>query len=227
MNKKEIYGKQYFEGKNLSNYTSYKDRGMMIMRKIYFPKILQDITFSKEMKVLDIGCAYGYFLKLCDEIGCETYGIDISKYAIKQAKKETKAKLFVHDVDKGLPMFSNDFFDLITMFDVIEHLTSPFLTLKEVYRILKPKGKLVITTPNINAIDRFIKKFFGKEEEWHGYHDKTHLYLFTPLSLKFLVERSGFKTVKIETPFHPLPRFIQKIVNKLGLGGQIWLVGEK
>jgi 2-polyprenyl-3-methyl-5-hydroxy-6-metoxy-1,4-benzoquinol methylase len=221
----EIYNRHYFESKKISNYTSYKS--VMMMRKIYFPKILQDITFSKEMKVLDIGCAYGYFLKLCDEMECETYGIDISKYAIKQAKKETKAKLFVHDVNKGLPMFSNNFFDLVTMFDVIEHLISPFLTLKEIYRVLKPRGRLVITTPNLNSIDRLIKKFFGKEEEWHGYYDKTHLYLFTPSSLKFLVERSGFKIVKIETPFHLLPRFIQKIVNKTGLGGQIWLVGEK
>jgi 2-polyprenyl-3-methyl-5-hydroxy-6-metoxy-1,4-benzoquinol methylase len=223
----EIYGKRYFEGKRYSNYASYKDEKIIVMRKKYFPKILQDITLSKGMRVLDIGCAYGYFLKLCDEVGCETYGIDISKYAINHAKKETKAKLFLHDVNKGLPMFTNDFFDLVTMFDVIEHLTSPFLTLKELHRVLKPGGWLVITTPNLNSIERYLKKLFGKEKEWHGYYDKTHLYLFTPVSLNFLVERSGFKIVKTETPFHPLPEFIQKIVNKTSLGGQIWLVGKK
>ncbi|MCQ6254489.1 class I SAM-dependent methyltransferase [Methanocaldococcus sp.] len=219
------FSKEYFEGGKQSNYRSYKNWEKVI-RGIYFSEVLKNVNV-RGARVLDIGCAYGYFLKCCDEIGCETYGIDISEYAINQAKKETNAKLFVHDVDKGLPMFEDDSFDLVTMFDVIEHLHSPYFVLKEIYRVLKVSGKIIITTPNLNAIDRFLKKVLRKEKTWHGFRDKTHLYLFTPSSLRFLVERVGFKVVKLETPFHPLLKPLQKIVNKTGLGGQIWLVGEK
>jgi len=222
-----MFDKEYFEGGGISNYRSYKDM-MMMMKKVYFPKVLKDVKIPKGSKILDIGCAYGYFLKLCEEIDCETYGIDISEYAINMAKQELKkTKLFVHDVEKGLDMFRDNFFDLVTMFDVIEHLKSPFLVLKEIYRILKPAGKLIITTPNLNALDRFVRKVIRKENIWHGFVDKTHIYLFTPKSLAFLVERSGFKVIKVETPFHPLPKILQEVANKTGLGGQIWLVGLK
>lgn len=164
--------------------------------------------------MLDIGCAYGYFLKLCDEVECETYGVDISENAIQQAQKETKAVLFIHDVNNGLSMFPKDFLNLITMFDVIEHLNSPFTILKEISRKLKVGGKLIITTPNANALERLLKKVLNREKNWHGFKDKTHQHLFTPLTLRFIVEKAGLKILKVETPFHPLPKILQKLLNK-------------
>lgn len=212
-----MFNRDYFEG---SNYISYKDV-MNIMRYIYFPKVLKYIRLNKNSKVLDIGCAYGYFLKCCDEIGCETYGVDISKYAIDQAKKETDAKLHVYNINNGLQIFQNDFFDVVILFDVIEHLESPYRILKEIFRILKIDGRVFIITPNLNAIGKLVTK------NWHGYRDVSHLYLFSPDSLKFLVERAGFKIDKIETPFRPLPKMIQKLINSTGKGGHIWLVARK
>lgn len=213
------FNKNYFERKG-SNYRSYKD--MMMIKKTYFPKVIESVALNKNTHILDIGCAFGYFLKCCDEFGCETDGIDISSYAIEQAKKETKAKLKVHNLNDGISVYKDDSFDVITMFDVIEHLESPYNALKEIYRILKANGKLIITTPNLNAIDKLVKN-----KKWHGFQDESHRYLFYPDSLTFLVERAGFAVEKIETPFHPLPKLIQKLANKTHLGGQIWLVAKK
>ncbi len=182
---------------------------------------------NSKISILDIGCGFGYFLKLCDEEGWETYGVDISEYAIGRARSITKAKLFVHDVEKGLPMFNEDFFDIVTMIDVLEHLYSPFKVVKEIYRILKPGGFMIITTPNLNALARFLWKIIGKEKRWYGFIDKTHIHLFTPLSLKHLVEKAGFRIINLKTPFHPLPEILQIALNKTGLGGQIWLVAQK
>jgi hypothetical protein len=63
--------------------------------------------------------------------------------------------------------------------------------------------------------------------EWHSYRDTTHIYLFTPVSLRFLMERSGLNVVRVETSFHSLPKIPRCIADKTGLGGQIWLVVEK
>jgi len=207
------------------NIVSLKD--MRSMREVYFPKVLETVTLEKNCKVLDIGCAFGYFLKLCDQLGCDTYGLDISDYAISQARRETKATLYVHDANKGLSMFCDNTFGLIVLFDVIEHLDSPYLLLKETRRVLRRDGKLVITTPNLTALGRFLKKILGKEHSWYGYIDKTHKNLFTPSSLRLLSEKAGFGIMRLETPFHPLPRIMQKIANKTKLGGQIWLIGTK
>lgn len=195
-----------------------------IIRGFYFPRAVLAQGLKKGNRILDIGCGYGVFLKVCDEYGLETYGIDIVEDAINKAKKVTKAKLYVHDVNKGLEMFEDEFFDMVTLFDVIEHLQCPYNVLREIHRVLKKKGKIVITTPNLNGILRYLKK-----DKWHGFHDKTHLYLFTPIALKFLVERAGFKIVKTEAVFHPLPLpdLIKRIIDKTGLGGEIWCIGIK
>lgn len=200
----------------------YTTEHMKLMEKVYFPRSILDENIPPNSRVLDVGCAFGYFLKSCDEYGLETYGLDISEYAVEKAKAITKAKLYLHDVNDGLRIFQDDFFDLITVFDVIEHVENPYIFLVESRRVLKSGGKLIITTPNLNAIARFWKK-----DKWHGYIDDSHLYLFTPTSLRFLVESAGFKAMKLETPFHYLPKFIQKILNKIGLGGQIWLVCQR
>jgi len=219
------YDRDYYEG-NRSNYESPKEM-MVNAEQKYFPKLQKSFKLNKISDVLDIGCAYGYFLKLCDELGCSTYGLDISEYAIEQAKKQTNAKLYVYDVNAGLPIFQDSVFDLVTMFDVAEHLNAPFFLLKEIYRVLKPKGMLAITTPNQNALERLFQKLLRKEKSWHGFRDRTHRSIFTQVSIRFLIEKAGFRVLEIETPFHLFPRRLQKLMNRTGLGGQIWLLAEK
>ena len=200
------------------------------IREFVFPLIKKHVEVREGMRVLDIGCAYGYLLSLFDNAMCETYGIDISEYAIEQARRITRAKLYVCDADRGLPMFQDDFFDLIIMLHVIEHLRSPYNVLKEVYRVLKPRSTLIVSTPNLNAIARLLLKLIKRENEWHGFRDETHIYLFTPLSIRFLVERSGFKVLAVEAPLMPLrkaPRIINKIVNRFNLGGTVFVIAEK
>lgn len=193
-----------------------------LITEIYFPRSVIREEIKKGAKVLDIGCATGYFLQLCDEKGLQTFGIDISDAFLKSAKKITTAQLKKHDLNKGLKLYKNNTFDLITIFDVIEHLDSPFNFLKECFRITKKGGKVVITTPNIAALGHILTR-----ENWYGYTDKTHQYLFNPDSLAFSSRMAGFKVLRNETPFHPLPRFLDAITSNLSLGGQIWLVLQK
>jgi 2-polyprenyl-3-methyl-5-hydroxy-6-metoxy-1,4-benzoquinol methylase len=179
-------------------------------------------------RVLDVGCGFGYFLKLCDRLFWDTYGVDISNYAITIARKNTKAQLYSHDIqDIKKSPFKDNYFDLVTLFDVLEHLTSPITALKECRRILKYGGKLVITTPNLNAGEKTVLKILAKENTWHGFFDETHVNLFKPSSLKTSVEGTGFRTLELKTPFYSLPIAVNKILEKTGFGGTIWLIGEK
>jgi 2-polyprenyl-3-methyl-5-hydroxy-6-metoxy-1,4-benzoquinol methylase len=181
-----------------------------------------------KVRILDEGCGFGYFLKLCDKTGWETYGIDISSYAINKAKENTKAQLYLHDIqDFGESVFKDDYFDLITMFDVIEHLAYPFNALIKTHKILKKHGKLVITTPNLNAIHRMFLRILAKQKFWYGFLDVTHTHLFTPFSLKTLVKAEGFKVLELKTPFQLSHFTLNRVLEKTGLGGQIWLLAEK
>ncbi|KKS94723.1 MAG: Methyltransferase type 12 [Candidatus Collierbacteria bacterium GW2011_GWB1_44_6] len=193
-----------------------------LISKIYFPGAVLAEGFKKGQKVLDIGCATGNFLKKCDAYGMKTYGVDISSAWLKKAKTNTKARLKVFDLNSSTTPFPTVKFDLITAFDVIEHLDSPSKFVEKCYSMLKKGGKLIITTPNLNSFGRYVEK-----NKWHGYSDKTHKYLFTIPNLEFILSTNNFKITKSFAPFHPLPLFIQSFINKLGLGGQIWIVGQR
>jgi len=147
-------------------------------------------------KVLDIGCSYGYLLKKLEENGFDTYGIDVSKESIEEAKKLTNAKLKVISAEARLP-FESDFFDVITMFDVIEHIKNYETSLKEAYRILKKKGLLLIITPNSRSILRFL---LGKN--WSWYKDPTHVNIFSEKRLRAMLKVIGFKNLNFKTFFN-------------------------
>ncbi len=213
------FDEAYFKRSNLL-YPTYKDT--KLMKTVYFPKCVIGEGISRNSRVLDIGCGFGYFLRLCDDYELKTYGLDISEYAVEKAKAITKAKLYLYDANKGLKIFQNGFFDLVTAFDVIEHLRNPSHFLREVFRVINVGGKLILTTPNLNAITRIWEK-----SKWYGYTDYTHIRLFDPASLRFLVRDAGMRLIREETPFHTFPKVIQKITNRFGIGGQIWLVCQK
>jgi len=99
-------------------------------------------------RILDIGCGDGYFLQ---RLRCfEKYGIDKS----------------LGDVVEDKLNFPDAFFDYVTMLAVIEHLTHPEAILNEIYRVLKPDGKLIITTPK-NVAEHFIKLYVKNVEKEH------------------------------------------------------------
>jgi len=97
------------------------------------------VQTTKGKKVLDIGCADGSFAKHLKSNGLICYGLDISKKAIANAKRNgIIAK--VHDVDKKLP-YKNDQFDIILLTEVMEHVFDTNFLVKDAYRILKKKVK--------------------------------------------------------------------------------------
>ncbi|MFH1826209.1 MAG: class I SAM-dependent methyltransferase [bacterium] len=145
---------------------------------------------QKGGKILDVGCGNGDFLKLCQTRGFAVSGVETAAAAAELAKKTNKIDVFTGELPQA--NFPSDNFDAVTLFHVLEHLPEPALILKEVHRILKNHGLLIIQLPNI---DSWQFKIF--KQRWFGLQIPYHLYHFSPETLKQLLKKAGFKNIKI------------------------------
>lgn len=114
------------------------------LRKMRINKVLPIIKKYPNSKLLDIGCGFNYkFLLKVEPYISKGYGIDFKVPELKNGKIKTKQM----KIEKKLP-FMDNMFDIVTMLAVLEHLESPFHIIKEIERILKPGGKLILTVPS-------------------------------------------------------------------------------
>ena len=137
---------------------------------------------------LDVGCGTGEFLLELRARGWRVVGQEISDYAAQVAGE---AGLDVRTSRLDRCGFESQSFDLVTLWDVVEHLHDPLSVLREIRRILKPSGLLVLSTPDIDSPDSRI--FAGW---WHGLEIPRHLVLFGPETIAQALECAGFQTVE-------------------------------
>jgi len=142
-------------------------------------------------RVLDIGCGFGQSLGYLQQLSCDVYGVEADENIRRVADK------FGFKVHAGLfdpANYANDFFDVVTMGQVIEHVANPRQTLLGVARVLKPGGIVILSTPNAKGWGAAI---FGKY--WINWHAPYHLQLFTPKSMQELAEQTGLQLDDIKT----------------------------
>ena len=191
----EIYSDKYFNIRNMED--KYSENGndiIRVFRKKSFKLELDRLeNFNiKNGRVLDIGCGEGYFLEVAQEKGWEIYGVEVSEFASKVAEGRLKRKIFngfLRDAH-----FPDKYFDLITLFDTIEHLSDPFLELKEINRILKNGGFIYIQTPNIGGL---FARLMGKR--WFQIKPEEHIYYFNKKNIRTILEKSEFSIVSFNT----------------------------
>ena len=114
-------------------------------------------------KALDVGCAYGYASHVLEMLGYETYGIDVSRWGVRQAKTNSNGHFLVCDAQTKLP-FKDMTFDLIICCDVLEHLQFPEKTIQDMLKICD--GVMVCTTPN-KAVEKPVRKIMRDFDETH------------------------------------------------------------
>jgi len=147
---------------------------------------------QKRGKLLDVGCGSGAFLVKMKELGWDVVGVEPDRLAVKVAREHFGLSVYEGVLEEvGLP--ENEF-DAITMNHVIEHLYDPIATFKECRRVLKPGGRLVAITPNIESLGA---RLFG--EVWRGWEIPRHLYPFSPSTLQTLAEKAGLKVSHART----------------------------
>ena len=160
-------------------------------------------------KLLDVGCATGHFLKIARERGWEVKGVEISAFSVDQARKQYRLDVQTGTLETvNLP---DNFFDVVTMWDVLEHLPDPMKTITEARQILKKGGVLALSTVNIASLNAWLQK-----EKWRYLYPPEHLFYFTPKSLKKILHDYKFSNLSFKTHFalHAVIESIQNEKNK-------------
>jgi len=150
-------------------------------------------------KILDVGCATGVFLNMAKNAGWETYGIDINRQAIEYARQVYKLAVKISDSPES--SFQKSYFDVVTMFDSIEHVPNPLSTLQEANNVTRPNGLLVITTPNIDGLfPKFTYFLFGKTFGiWEHPTPPGHIYQFSNLTIEKLLRKANWQMIGYRT----------------------------
>jgi 2-polyprenyl-3-methyl-5-hydroxy-6-metoxy-1,4-benzoquinol methylase len=139
--------------------------------------------------VLEIGCGLGWVLQNLEN-EYDTFGMDISEYAIQVAQKNSpRSQLRVGD-DSILRDYPDAHFDAIVSKHVFEHIAKPGDTLRECARLLKPNGVLIFGTPNTESP---LKKLKGAN--WIGIKDPTHISVLTPSEWVRLTQQAGLNVL--------------------------------
>ena len=155
-------------------------------REITFARSLNYIEkHAKKGKILDIGTAGGTFLHVAKQRGWAVYGLEPNKWLCDWGKKQYGIDISHKSLfDQQYP---DNFFDVVTLYDVLEHMGDPKRTLQECNRILKPGGILVVNYPDIGSwLSRLMRR------RWI-FLLSVHIYYFTRPTIKAMLAKTGFK----------------------------------
>jgi 2-polyprenyl-3-methyl-5-hydroxy-6-metoxy-1,4-benzoquinol methylase len=149
--------------------------------------------FKQGGRILDIGCSSGAFLSTMDKAKWELYGTELSRETAELARKSTGATIFTGEASEA-PYPPNSF-DVITSFDLLEHVYDPRVFLSRVLEWLKPGGVYCLNLPNI---DSWESRLFGSY--WYGLEMPRHITHFSPTSLAHVMKSLGFEQAVLVTP---------------------------
>ena len=138
-------------------------------------------------KLLDVGCYIGVFLEIAAQHGWDVCGIEPSEWAAEQAKKLGLNVIHGTLATANLPEVS---FDVVTLWDVIEHLSDPMAEIRRVYRVLKPGGLMVIHTMDIDSL---FARVMGPRWPWLM---EMHIYYFSQRTMAAMLRKAGFQVIR-------------------------------
>ena len=180
-------------------------------RSLTYQKAINHIKgfIPAKARLLDIGCSYGFFLKLAGEQGWRVDGVELSKEASQHCKKTWGIDVFCGEVENA--GFPENYFDVVTAIEVIEHLADPKVFLSQIKRILKPGGILYLVTPDLGSLSSRLLRY-----RWWSYR-KMHLYYFSRKTINVFLNNNGFSVLST-APYKKTFRlnYIMRQFNQIG-----------
>ncbi len=202
----------------------FEEKAKSYRKGIFHHFLATSIKDNGKGRLLDVGSGHGMFLNLAKDQGWEVYGIELSEDACQFARKNFSLNVFCGDLKEA--SFPKDHFDVVTLWNVLDHTTDPLEQLLEIKRILKDNGLLFIRLPNFlfqgksrcigEAFDRL---FFGRTYLSRKI-SVSHLYAFTPSSIANMLERAGFSIFRLRNappakgdPYSAFPFLGDRLMN--------------
>lgn len=191
------------EAEILDHYTNYPI-GYGVESQITTTRINEVLDgfekYRKTNKIIDVGCGPGLFLIEAKKRGWEVFATEFTdgQIAYLEAKGITTLKGKLTNV-----MFEDEMFDIVISSEVIEHINNPIEEMGQFHRILRKGGLVYITTPNFNAIERYLLKGDYEIIEY-----PEHLSYYTPKTIDLLLRTSGFEKQRI-----PLQELVLSVSN--------------
>lgn len=187
---RDIYaGEDYFRGTHRGfGYINYEED--KIPMEAFERALLTRIErlLGRRGALLDVGAATGFFLSRAREAGWEVAGIEISPYAAETGRQRG---LDIRCGALGDRLFHRRF-DVVTLFDVAEHLPDPHAAIRACRDLLVPGGLLVINTPDTSS---FVARLLGRR--WYSFVPPEHLSYFNPRNIELLLRRHGFAVEEV------------------------------
>lgn len=187
----DFYSREYFESHSsetmgYDNYVSDRE----LVQKTFQRRLaeLEKKWTKGRGRVLDVGCATGFFLSIARQRGWQPSGVEISEYCCEYALREFGLKL-KHGFFKEASGLEPGF-ELITMWDYLEHSFTPDEDIQRAYELLQPGGILAVATPDVGSFPARIFK-----QNWMGFKEHEHLYYFTKKNLTQLLKKKGFQVL--------------------------------
>ncbi len=198
------YEEEYFEGDKLQagGYGDYTAQaGWRLEKAARQVQEMREHTGLEQGRVLDIGSGYGFFRVALERAGYEHDGLEVSKFARAVASRAYGLTSYGGTLDERWVQWRSRY-DVVTLFDLIEHLADPDGFLEQVAAILRPGGVLGVKTPNLYCPEADV---FGAH-----YHSlkREHLAFFSADSLTAAAVTAGFEPVHVGTTSHLLAGFV-------------------
>lgn len=168
---------------------------------------------ARGVQFLDVGCSTGRALQLAATLGFTATGIDYSNWAAEHCQKlgfETRSGTLIGQWTQG------NIFDVIHCCHTIEHVPDPIAYIKEMHRLLKPGGQLMMAFPNYASIQRVIL-----QKKWGPWCLDSHLWYFTAAQMRRLLRANGFSTSSCRTPhgYTPDSRLKRRLLDLAAAAG--------
>ena len=186
-----IYGRHYYDSWALLTHSDITAQLKKLTFRRRLEKCAQWLPFGS--RILDLGCATGFFLEEAQKHGFSPFGVDCCSYAIDECKQSfDTGRLYCGEFnDSSFGLNPDGKFEAIFMSDYMEHVRDPKLILSIARDRLVNGGAVVITTPNIESPTRFLMRR-------HWPHFKLeHLWYFSPKGLTGLLTSEGFQVVDV------------------------------